>query len=33
VLDNFLDLGTIERFEFAPDNQGGNGATIAELKQ
>jgi DNA mismatch repair protein MutS2 len=23
----------IERFEFAPPNQGGNGATIAELKQ
>ena len=23
----------IERFEFAPSNQGGNGATIAELKQ
>ena len=23
----------IERFEFAPSSQGGNGATIAELKQ
>jgi DNA mismatch repair protein MutS2 len=23
----------VERFEFAPSNQGGHGATIAELKQ
>ena len=23
----------IEKFEFAPSSQGGNGATIAELKQ
>ena len=23
----------VERFEFAPDTQGGHGATIAELKQ
>lgn len=23
----------VERFEFAPPNQGGHGATIAELKQ
>jgi len=27
------DHDLIERFEFAPPNQGGNGATIAELKQ
>ena len=27
------DHDLIERFEFAPDTQGGNGATIAELKQ
>jgi DNA mismatch repair protein MutS2 len=23
----------IEKFEFAPSSQGGNGATVAELKQ
>jgi DNA mismatch repair protein MutS2 len=27
------DHELIDRFEFAPSNQGGNGATIAELKQ
>ena len=27
------DHDLIERFQFAPDTQGGNGATIAELKQ
>ena len=38
ALKNFIhhflrDHDLVERFEFAPPNRGGNGATIAELKQ